>query len=212
MIKTDLKTGLLLACFALLCIAIVTLTALATRDAITATEQTRLQDQLSTLLSSSQFDNEPASDVVMISHPALGRDLPMPVYRATLNGEIAGAVVSAIAADGYNGPIHLLIGLNAHGDVTGVRVTEHQETPGLGDDIDERRSKWIYSFDNIAEGSLAAEDWQVKKDGGIFDQFTGATITPRAVIHAVRAVVEWFPTAKQRVFSMPAVSNNESGV
>lgn len=212
MIKTDLKTGLILACFALLCIAIVTLTALSTRDAITATEQKRLQSQLSTLLSSVKFDNKPASDVVMISHRALGSDLPMPVYRATLNGEVAGAVVAAIAANGYNGAIHLLIGLNAQGDVTGVRVTEHQETPGLGDDIDERRSDWIYSFDKLSAGSLAAEDWQVKKDGGIFDQFTGATITPRAVIHAVHKVVEWFPTAKQHVFSMPAVINNESGV
>jgi len=126
------------------------------------------------------------------------------VYRARAQARPTGAVVTAIATDGYNGEIKILVGFNYDGSVVSTRVTDHQETPGLGDDIDVKRSSWIHSFDGLSPDEMQAQDWQVKKDGGMFDQFTGATITPRAVVHAVHRATTWYLKNRETLFSDPA--------
>lgn len=100
-------------------------------------------------------------------------------------------VFPVVTRQGYNGEIHLLIGIDGQQRITGVRVTQHQETPGLGDDIELRRSDWITDFDGLDLDSLRPDDWAVDKDGGHFDAFTGATITPRAVVNAVHNALQY---------------------
>ena len=120
------------------------------------------------------------------------------VYPAVVDNEPAAVAVSAVAPDGYAGEIALLIGISFEGYLTGVRVVTHQETPGLGDKIDRAKSNWIVSFD----GKSILDDtvWSVKKDGGDFDQFTGATITPRAIVNTVSRTLQWYHNNRQRIF------------
>ena len=97
-----------------------------------------------------------------------------------------------MAPDGYAGPISIVIGLSRDGDILGVRVISHVETPGLGDKIEITKSKWVLSFDGKSLDNLTLEQWAVKKDGGVFDQFAGATITPRKVVQAIRRGLEFY--------------------
>lgn len=99
--------------------------------------------------------------------------------------EESALILPVITRQGYNGEIRLLVGIDQHQRITGVRVTHHQETPGLGDDIERQRSDWITHFNGLSLASLPSEGWAVHKEGGEFDAFTGATITPRAVVNAV---------------------------
>ncbi|MGM0553792.1 MAG: electron transport complex subunit RsxG [Pseudomonadota bacterium] len=138
------------------------------------------------------YHNDPVTDTVPLSHDLLGgSDLPA-WFARDRDGEVVAVVLSAIAADGYSGDIHLLIGIRRDGNLLGVRVSSHRETPGLGDAIDAERSDWIHSFAGRSLGNPPADQWAVRKDGGVFDQFTGATITPRAVVRAVRRALEYF--------------------
>jgi len=124
-------------------------------------------------------------------NPALGTEDPQWIYPVVKQGDWQGAAITAIAPDGYTGDIQLLIGIREDSSLFGVRVLAHKETPGLGDDIEFSRSNWITAFDDASLQRLSKELWTVKKDGGAFDQFTGATITPRAVVHAVYRVINW---------------------
>ena len=108
---------------------------------------------------------------------------------------------AAIAPDGYGGDIHVLVAVKSDGSLAGVRVLAHKETPGLGDLIDEDKSKWIFSFNGLSLGNPPEKQWKVKRDGGSFDQFTGATITPRAVVKAVKKVLVYFKANQESVFS-----------
>ena len=111
---------------------------------------------------------------------------------------------SAIAPDGYTGPITLLIAVRYDGDLAGVRVVTHRETPGLGDYIEIERTPWIRGFEGKSLDTPVAARWKVKKDGGDFDQVTGATITPRAVVKAVHQGLEFFATNRERLFAPAA--------
>ncbi|WP_250459450.1 electron transport complex subunit RsxG [Microbulbifer litoralis] len=119
------------------------------------------------------------------------------------DGRITAVIVPAVAPDGYSGPIKMLVGVNRDGTVAGVRVTAHSETPGLGDKVDIGKSDWILGFDGKSLQNPPAEMWKVQKDGGAFDQFTGATITPRAVVNQVRDVLEFVAAHREQLFSAP---------
>ena len=106
-----------------------------------------------------------------------------------------------LAPDGYGGPIQLLVGINYDETVAGVRVVSHRETPGLGDGIDDRRSDWVLGFDGRSLSDPPPKQWAVERDGGLFDQFTGATITPRAVVKAVRDSLVYFSADKDALFT-----------
>ncbi len=138
------------------------------------------------------YDNDPSNDVISISAEALGSADAQKVYRARQQNSPVGAVITTVAPDGYSGAIKLMVGFSYNGQIHAVRVMQHRETPGLGDDIDISRSNWIKSFDLINVEALSRQDWNVVKFGGQFDQFTGATITPQAVVHAVFRTASWY--------------------
>tara|TARA_R110002167_G_scaffold6594_3_gene30876 strand:+ start:2663 stop:3394 length:732 start_codon:yes stop_codon:yes gene_type:complete len=141
-----------------------------------------LQRSLSQVLPAQLYDNDPSLDTLdqPTEDGAVNR-----FYRATL---ASAAVASAFEVEegGYSGPIRLVMGVSSEGLILGVRVLSHSETPGLGDKIETAKDDWILSFNGLSLNNLADERWGVKKDGGDFDQFSGATITPRAVVKAVK--------------------------
>lgn len=162
-------------------------------------EREALLQQLAALLPAGSFDNDPLLDVLDIHAPqALGAEHTQ-VYRARRNGEVVAMVFSPVEASGYSGNIRLIIGVQADGKVSGVRVLAHKETPGLGDKIEIERSNWVHGFDGRSLGDPAADQWGVKRDGGIYDQFTGATITPRSIVAAVKATLGYFQTEREQL-------------
>lgn len=140
-----------------------------------------------------QHDNNLLKDTVQL--PADNRfnsGKPVTAWVARRNKRPIGLIMPVVAPDGYSGNIHLLVGMNLHGEVMGVRVTSHRETPGLGDRIETKKSDWIHSFTGRSIRDPEPKRWNVKKNGGVFDQFTGATITPRAVVKAVQKSLIYF--------------------
>jgi Na+-translocating ferredoxin:NAD+ oxidoreductase subunit G len=194
-----LRAGALLAAFAVFAATVLAGVHALTRDQITAAQQARLLRELNAVLPNSRYDNALATDTVTLDDPALGEGART-VYLARKGERPVASIFTVTAPDGYSGPIELLVGVQVDGQLTGVRVTQHRETPGLGDKIETRKSSWILSFDGLGLGNTPERDWAVRKDGGRFDQFTGATITPRAVVAAVHRTLqvaaarqhEWF--------------------
>jgi electron transport complex protein RnfG len=174
-----------------------------TEPLIEAKERATLLHSLEALAPPETFDNDPLADVIGIADPLLGTTQPVPVYRARKAGKPVTAVLSPIAPDGYNGAIRLLVAIRYDGELAGVRVLSHKETPGLGDPIDENKSDWIHRFAGLSLLDPPEPRWGVKKDGGDFDQFTGATITPRAVVKAVRKTLQFFRDNRDIVFAPP---------
>jgi electron transport complex protein RnfG len=189
-----LKPGWLLGLFALIFIFMLALTYELTRERINQQEQLRLETQLKEILVAGSYDNEPAADALSIESPQ------RMVYRARLQGQPVAALFKTVARDGYSGSIHLLVGVKTNGELLGVRAVSHRETPGLGDEIDLRRSDWILNFNNRSLDNPTVDSWAVKKDGGVFDAFTGATITPRAVINEVKKTLVYFQAHQNELF------------
>lgn len=209
-LRASLRTALRLAAFTAGTAAVLGAVHLVTRKPIEAEQRRAERAALAALLPESGFDNDPVADTILLRAPdGFGDDRRRPVRRATLRGEPVAAVLSVVAPDGYGGPIELLVGVRADGTVIGVRVVSHKETPGLGDPIEESRSDWIRGFAGRALGDPAPERWAVRRDGGDFDQFAGATITPRAVVAAVRRALTWFGENRARVFG-PSGAGGES--
>ena len=116
-----------------------------------------------------------------------------------MTGKIIGVAFQVTAGTGYAGPIEMIMGIDMQGKLLGVRVVAHKETPGLGDKIEVAKSKWITLFDGLSIGNPEKDKWAVKKDGGNFDQFTGATITPRAVVKAIKHGLEMFEKHRHEI-------------
>ncbi len=203
-LKNMQKNGGILAVSALLATALVALTHQVTASRIQEQEQKQLLQVLNQVIPEDSHDNEIYKSCTLIQQQDyLGTSDPMPAYLATKGGQPSGAAIEAIAPDGYNGAIKLIVGLDMTGTVTGVRVLAHQETPGLGDKIDTRITHWIYSFTGRKLEGEKDPRWAVRKDGGDFDQFTGATITPRAVVNAVKRVSLYFEKHSDMLFTQP---------
>lgn len=199
-----IKNGFLLALFALICTGLVAAVNQQTVDKIKQQEQQELMRVLHQLIPDEMHDNElTAQCTLLLDKDALGTDIPMPAYIATRAGKPVAIAIEAIAPDGYNGNIKLIVGISTKGEVLGVRTLAHQETPGLGDKIDLRKSNWVSQFVGKVLGSADDKQWLVKKDGGDFDQFTGATITPRAYVKAVKNAVWYFNNNQAQIFSLP---------
>jgi len=198
-------TTIILLLFAMLGTAMVAYTYDQTREQIAANERATLLRKLHRLIASESHDNVLLEDTVSVQDVALlGSETPVMVYRARKNGEPVALVIAAIAPDGYSGSIKLLVGINVDGSLSGVRVVAHRETPGLGDAIDETRSDWIRGFDGKSLHAPELERWAVRKDGGDFDQLTGATITPRAVVKAVRNALLYYRDHQEALFAPAA--------
>ncbi len=157
------------------------------------------------ILPKNLYDNDLLKDA--IRHSAGGelgnRDETL-IYRARLSNKASAVIMQVTAPDGYSGDIKLLVAIKADGEVLGVRVLDHRETPGLGDYIDIVHSNWIRNFDAQSLKKTNDEDWRVKKDGGQFDFVTGATITPRAVIKAVHKALKFYTDHQQGIFKTPS--------
>ncbi|MEE1982550.1 electron transport complex subunit RsxG [Shewanella xiamenensis] len=199
-----IKNGLLLALFALLCTGLVAVVNQQTYDEIKLQQQKELMGILHQLIPDDLHDNELTAQCTLLQNKeALGTDDALPAYIATAAGKPVAIALEAIAPDGYNGNIKLIVGINTQGEVLGVRTLSHQETPGLGDKIELRKSDWVTKFVGKVLTSEDDKQWQVQKDGGDFDQFTGATITPRAYVKAVKRAVWYFTQHQAEIFSQP---------
>lgn len=176
--------GVLLAGFSLITTVALVIANYYTAPAIGIAEQHDLEQSLGQVLPAGFADNNLLKDVVVLKNAA---GAPVEVHRARKGSAVQGAVFEA-SSPGYAGPVDVLVGINRDGVVQGVRVLRHAETPGLGDKIEEAKSNWIHSFEGKG---LTTAKWLVKKDGGDFDQFAGATITPRGVVKAVKEALEF---------------------
>lgn len=188
------KNSLILGAFAAATAALIALTFDSTHAKIAAAEKRAAQRALFEIVPPSRHDNDLLNDTVTLSSAQaaeLGLAGEAQIHLARQNGELVAFIVPAVAADGYSGAIKIIVGVNADGSVAGVRVLSHKETPGLGDKVELAKSNWILSFDGKSLQNPAPDNWQVKKDGGEFDQFTGATITPRAVVGQVKTVLQY---------------------
>jgi len=200
--KSILRNGIILAAFALATTALLAITHKLTQPVIQHQQQSQLLDTLNQIIDSNSYDNQLQHDCTLITAPQFfGNDQPKHVYRALKQQQPSALAVETTAPDGYSGSIELLVGINAQQQVTGVRVLAHKETPGLGDKVDLRIDDWILSFNG--KSLLNPQNWSVKKDGGSFDQFTGATITPRAVVKAVNKTLLYSQKNWQQLFDAP---------
>jgi H+/Na+-translocating ferredoxin:NAD+ oxidoreductase subunit G len=204
-IKTIVITASLLMLFAIIGAALVGLTFIQTEDDIRHNEELTLLKKLNNIIPAQSYDNDLLEDIITLKPNAmLGTEEPTRAYRARKNKQNVAVVFSSVAPNGYNGPILLLVGIKADGTLAGVRVVKHRETPGLGDVVSTSRSDWILDFDGRSLSNPEEKDWKVKRDGGIFDQFTGATITPRAVVKAVHNALLYFDQNQATLFDRPA--------
>ncbi len=200
-----IRAAAVLGGFAILGAALVGLTYEGTKERIAANEREFLLRSLHEMISPSAHDNDLLSDTILVRSKALlGSDQPLKIYRARKNGKPVAAIITAHAPDGYSGTIKLLVAVDYSGQIGGVRVLSHKETPGLGDKIEIEKSNWINSFYGHSLNAPDDQGWRVKKDGGIFDQFTGATITPRAVVKAVHKALKFYAAHKDEMFAAPA--------
>lgn len=207
------RSALLLGLFALVGTALVALTYTQTKQRIAESERAYMLRSLNAVIPKDWYNNDLFSDFIEIrSSKYLGTEEPVQVFRARHDEEPVAVAFTVVAPDGYVAPIKILVGLDIRGEITGVRILTHQETPGLGDKIEERRSDWVLGFDGHSLLNTNKEEWQVKRDGGQFDQLTGATITPRAVVKAVRNALLFFNENKDRLFadSVNAPSGQET--
>lgn len=182
--KITSRYGLLLGFVALLCTAISAGIFFLTKDKIDAAMVAEQRELLLQVIPQDYFDNNLVQSVVIPQDESLKGI--QKIYFAKKGEQITAYAYETTAPDGYSGNIRLLVGLDPKGEVLGVRVIEHHETPGLGDKIELRISNWILSLTNQPINEQNVNDWAVKKDGGKFDQFSGATITPRAVVNQVK--------------------------
>ena len=177
---------------------------LPTIQAAAAEEKMKLIDEV---LPRGTYDNDLLKDNVRVAPAAeLGQDEASTLYRARRNGQLSAVVFEAAAPDGYAGRIGLLIALDTDGQLIGVRVTQHKETPGLGDYIEAKKAKdkahpWIAQFDGLIPTAIAEREWKLKKDGGRFDSVTGATVSPRAVTKAIRKAAVYVAANRNLFFA-----------
>lgn len=199
-----LRSSFLLGVIALLGTALLTGVNELTHERIVEQEKRRVLQQLNEIVPTASFNNDLLEDKIVIENSLYFRhSAPITVYRARMDGQPVAVMMVVTAPDGYNGDIRLLVGIDVDGTVIGVRVVSHKETPGLGDPIEIEKSDWILGFNHKSLRNPENDGWAVKRDGGQFDQFTGATISPRAVVRAMHETLEFFEANKQLLFATP---------
>lgn len=192
--QSMIRNSLLLAIFALVTALILAATYNSTADRIAAAERLNAQKALLQIVPLSRHNNDLLTDTRAIdeSHwQALGLKKGGDIHLAKQDGKTVAIIIPAIAPDGYSGDIKMIVGVNVDGSIAGVRILSHTETPGLGDKIDLKKSDWITFFNGKSLTNPTESNWAVKKDGGEFDQLTGATITPRAVVNQIKRALQF---------------------
>jgi electron transport complex protein RnfG len=197
------RNSLLLAIFAVCTTLLISTTYLQTRDNIALQKRKAEEKALLQIVSRERHNNSMLDDTIAVGPEAAGLGLreEKRIYIARQNGEVIAAIIPAVAPDGYTGAVDLIIGVNTDGTIAGVRALSHKETPGLGDKVDIRKSDWVLGFNGHSLTNPAVDGWAVKKDKGVFDQFTGATITPRAVVAATLRALQFAEANRETLFA-----------
>jgi len=200
-ISNILRSAASLAAVAIMGTAVLAGVNTLTAERIAEQEKRVILEQLGQIISPDRYENELQSDrLVFRDETFFPKGQTVVAYRARKDGKPVALVLRFAAVNGYNGMISLLVGINENGSLSGVRVTSHRETPGLGDAIEAEKSDWVLGFSGHSLQDPSMHGWAVKRDGGVFDQFTGATITPRAIVKAVRLALEYFEVNRQALF------------
>jgi electron transport complex protein RnfG len=209
-LKLATKKGICLAIFGFISAVIIAGSWLLTLDKINYQKKIYQEKTLLEIIPKNLYDNSILdSSIKLPVSNLLGTSKQLEGYIAKSNQQPIAVIIPAIAPDGYNGKIELLIGIYANGELAAVRVTKHQETPGLGDKITTDVSDWILAFTGMSLATTTSNSWQVKKDGGAIDQFVGATITPRAVVTAVHKALQYFHEYNTQLLANTQVIENE---
>lgn len=198
------RNSLLLGLFAVLTTAIIAATYLGTRERIAESRRAAEQKALFELVPPARHDNDMLEDTYPVGpvDELLRLREEKKIYVARRQGEVVAVILPVNAPDGYSGNIELIVGVNRDGSLAGVRALQHRETPGLGDKVDLKKSDWMLDFRGRSLGDPEEAQWAVRRDGGVFDQFTGATITPRSVVAAVKRGLVYFETHRERLLGL----------
>ncbi|HYE37557.1 electron transport complex subunit RsxG [Methylocaldum sp.] len=199
--RLDYQTYLLAAC-ALAASLLLGIGDLITKGAIERRQAEDLQATLGQVLPEGLYDNDVLANPRLV--PSGGEETGFErteVYVARKNGEVTAVAFKMLALGGYSGPLSLILGLDRDGKILGVRVIAHTETPGLGDKVETSKSDWILKFTGRSLSNTSPQGWRVKKDGGEFDQFAGATITPRAVVKGIAGGLKFFERHRQELLA-----------
>ncbi len=194
---------LIVFAIALLLAALIAMVESATRERTRRNEQAWIQQRLDALVPPDRHDNDLLTDRIHVTSPdILGVPQPVTIYRARMQNQPVATVFHTFAPDGYHGTIELLVAIAYDGTLLGVQVVRHTETPGLGDQFENRRADWLEDFRGKSLNDPPQQRWSVRKDGGDFDAFTGATITPRAILRATRRALEYHAAQRERIFAL----------
>jgi len=200
--RSTLQTAANLIFFAIIATAILASVFFMTHDAIVKSEEAEKMKLITQIVPTALFDNDIIQDKLNVAaSPLLGTEDVTIAYRARLKGEPSAVVFESIAPDGYSGKIGLILAVRANGELAGVRVVTHKETPGLGDYIELPKDPWIKGFDGKSREVYKDDDWKVKKDGGQFAYMAGATITPRAIVKAVNKALIYYAENREQLFA-----------
>ncbi|MBK8522901.1 MAG: electron transport complex subunit RsxG [Betaproteobacteria bacterium] len=204
-----LRTAIILFVFVIIFTTLLAGVYLWTKPALEASATEEKMKLVDEVLPRTDYDNDLLKDTISLpATPALGTDDTTLVYRARKNGQPQALVFEAVAPDGYAGRIRLILAIRSDGTLAGVRVTQHKETPGLGDYIEPKKDKnkarpWITQFNGLSYAALTDKEWKVKKDGGRFDSVAGATVTPRAVIKAIHKATKFVAENQTQLYASP---------
>ncbi|MBT8083372.1 MAG: electron transport complex subunit RsxG [Gammaproteobacteria bacterium] len=199
------RDGITLAAIAAVCTALVAATYTVTDERIAANQQAWLERSLQPVLAGLSFDSGVSESRLTIPAPhALPGSDDATVYRVYAQQSPVAALYVVSARDGYAGAIRLLVGVAVGGEIAGVHVLAHRETPGLGDLVETSKSDWVRQFDGRSLADPNVVGWRIKRDGGTFDQLTGASVTPRAIVKAVRQTLEYHAVHADAVFAAPS--------
>jgi electron transport complex protein RnfG len=196
------RNSVLLAIFAVCTTLLIAGTYLSTRDQIALEKRRAEEKALLQIVPRERHDNSMLDETVPVGPESKGLGLKEDkrIYIARQGDEIVAAIIPARAPDGYTGAIDLIVGVNVDGSIAGVRALAHKETPGLGDKVDIKKSDWVLGFNGRSLENPELAGWAVQKDKGVFDQFTGATITPRAVVAATLRVLQYAQANRAALF------------
>ncbi len=220
--QTSLRNALALSIFAVISTGLVAITHLFTKDKIAKEVELSMVRQLNQIVPRKNYNNSVYKDCIVVNDLAmLGTDEDQNIYRMRViaaneqkaitgdNISDYGLMLTTVAPDGYSGRINIAVAISKSGDILGVNVLAHQETPGLGDKIERRKSNWLDQFSGLSLSNTSKQNWQVKKDGGQFDALTGATITPRAVVKAVHNSLLYYRLNEKVLYSQPSNCGGE---
>jgi len=201
MLKSMGQNAVGLGIFAVLTAGVIAVTQQSTAEKIAANVDAARIALLNEVIPPESHNNNLLEDSLLIEdRDLLGGESSGTAYRVRQDNLVTAIILPAVAPDGYSGKIYSMVGIDEQGNIIGARVITHNETPGLGDKVEAKKSDWIQQFNGRSLLDPLPQQWGVKKDGGDFDQLTGATITPRAVTASIRKALEYFQAHKAELF------------